>query len=45
MSLLERTIRALAQEGVDEIAIIVNETMAPVAQFVQNLELAIPCTW
>jgi NDP-sugar pyrophosphorylase family protein len=42
LSLIERTMRALVDAGVDEIAFIVNERMAAVAEAVAGLRLPVP---
>ena len=42
MSLVERTMRALVDSGVDEIAIIVNQNMAIVAEEVARFRLPVP---
>jgi NDP-sugar pyrophosphorylase family protein len=42
MSLIERTMRALVDSGVDEIALIVNENMAGVAAEVERFRLPVP---
>jgi NDP-sugar pyrophosphorylase family protein len=42
MTLLERTMRILARQGIAEIALIVNETMPQVARYARQLNLPVP---
>lgn len=42
MTLMERTLGILVDNGIDEVAVIVNESMADVATYLRKIELPIP---